>query len=265
MPIVIATALWRVQWRGKAIQCRMDSAAVIAIVNSGRSKQSDLANHLMRTLVFIKARFNIVLYAIHLPGKQNEAADALSRDNLPLFFEQVPQAEKKTTAVPPGTVRTANAPSTRLDLGRLEESMCVYFSKGIAASKQPTYKSGKNQLCEKASVTPLPVCEKQLCSFVAHLANEGLKFRTIKVCLSAIRHLQIEAGMSDPFKESMPRLEYVTKGIKKHEAEKGVRERPRLLITPLLLLKMKAVWEASAASFDTKMLWAASCLCSSCS
>ena len=77
MPIVIATALWSVQWRGKAIQCRTDNAAVVAIVNSGRSKQSDLANHLMRTLVFIKARFNIVLYATHLPGKQNEAADAL--------------------------------------------------------------------------------------------------------------------------------------------------------------------------------------------
>ena len=142
--------------------------------------------------------------------------------------------------------------------------MCVYFSKGIAVSTQRTYKSGKNRyidFCEKASVTPLPVREKHLCSFVAHLANEGLKFRTIKVYLSAIRHLQIEAGMSDPFKESMPRLEYVTKGIKKHEVEKGVRERPRLPITPLLLLKMKAAWEASAASFDTKMLWAASCLC----
>ena len=142
--------------------------------------------------------------------------------------------------------------------------MRVYFSKGIAASTQRTYKSGKNRyldFCEKASVTPLPVREKHLCSFVAHLANEGLKFRTIKVYLSAIRHLQIEAGMSDPFKESMLRLEYVTKGIKKHEVEKGVRERPRLPITPLLLLKMKAAWEASAASFDTKMLWAASCLC----
>ena len=64
--------------------------------------------------------------------------------------------------------------------------------------------------------------------------------------------------MSDPFKESMPRLEYVTK---KREVEKGVRQRPRLPITPPMLLKIKAVWEASAVNFDTKMLWAASCLC----
>ena len=53
----------------------------------------------------------------------------------------------------------------------------------------------------------------------------------------------------------------MTKGIKKREVEKGVRQRPRLPITPPMLLKIKAVWEASAVTFDTKMLWAASCLC----
>ena len=100
MPIVIATALWGLQWTGKTILCHTDNATVVAIVNSGRSKQSDLANHLMRTLVFIKARFNLALSAVHLPGKKNEAADALSRDNLPLFFEQVPKVETEPTVIP---------------------------------------------------------------------------------------------------------------------------------------------------------------------
>ena len=110
-----------------------------------------------------------------------------------------------------------------MDLQGLEESVHFYFSKGLASSTQRTYKAGKTRyvtFCTKASISPLPVCERHLCSFVAYLAKEGLKFRTIKVYLSAVRHMQIEAAMPDPFKGvPMARLEYVTRGIKKHETE----------------------------------------------
>ena len=94
MPIVIAATLWGDRWRGKTIQCRTDNAAVVAIVNSGRSKNSSLAMHLIRTLFFVMARFDIAIVAVHLPGRENEAADALSRDRLPLFFAQVPNASE---------------------------------------------------------------------------------------------------------------------------------------------------------------------------
>ena len=106
------------------------------------------------------------------------------------------------------------------------------------------------------------MCERHLCSFVAYLAKEGLKFRTIKVYLSAVRHMQIEAAMPNPFKGApMARLEYVTRGIKKHETETKEGQRPRLPITPPLLMKMRAVWEPTGTTHNTKMLWAASCLC----
>ena len=100
VPIVIATTLWGCYWRGKTIQCRTDNAAVVAIINSGRSKHSNWAMHLMRTLFFVMARFDIALVAVHLPGKKNEAADALSRNHLPLFFAQVPNAAKEPSAIP---------------------------------------------------------------------------------------------------------------------------------------------------------------------
>ena len=100
MPIVIAATLWGDRWRGKTIQCRTDNAAVVAIVNSGRSKNSSLAMHLMRTLFFVMARFDIAIVAVHLPGRENEAADALSRDRLPLFFAQVPNASEAPSIVP---------------------------------------------------------------------------------------------------------------------------------------------------------------------
>ena len=94
------------------------------------------------------------------------------------------------------------------------------------------------------------------------LANEGLRHRSIKVYLSAVRHLQISANMPDPFGgQPMSRLEYVLRGIKKQEAEKGEGPRERLPITPALLRRLHAVWEPDAELRDTKMVWAACCLC----
>ena len=58
----------------------------------------------------------------------------------------------------------------------------------------------------------------------------------------------------------MPKLEYVLWGVKKHEAEKGEGQRPRLPITPEILRRLKTQWEPTAHSWDTRMVWAACCL-----
>ena len=147
--------------------------------------------------------------------------------------------------------------------------MCSYFAMGLAESSQRTYGSGKARFlkfCEQTGTSPLPVCERVLCCFCAHLANEKLKHKTIKVYLSAVRHMQIAAGQIDPFgagSAPMPKLEYVMRGIKKNEAaqQKGGGERTRLPITPPLLLRIKAVFESEVEFGDRKMLWAACCIC----
>ena len=75
--------------------------------------------------------------------------------------------------------------------------------------------------------------------------------------------MQIQAGLKDPFAHvAWPRLDYVVKGIKKVEAEKGVTTRTRLPITPSILQKLQEVWSTSSTycAFDRKMLWAACCL-----
>ena len=59
----------------------------------------------------------------------------------------------------------------------------------------------------------------------------------------------------------MSRLEYVIRGINKEEAANSKGSREWLLITPELLQKIKAVWETDGEQHDTKMLWAAHCLC----
>ena len=101
-----------------------------------------------------------------------------------------------------------------------------------------------------------------LCRFVAWLAESGLKLRTIKVYLSAVRFLHIAEGASDPFLPSLQRLHYILQGVKRLEAERGVERRERLPISPDILRKLKAVWESSPTQPDGDriMLWAACCL-----
>ena len=106
----------------------------------------------------------------------------------------------------------------------------------------------------------MPATEAVLCRFVSFLGTEGLKHRTIKSYLSAVRHLHIAEGVPDPFQLPRHRLEYILRGVKRCEAEKGSGGRERLPVSPDILRKIKSSWEAVPHSADTIMLWAASCL-----
>ena len=111
-------------------------------------------------------------------------------------------------------------------------------------------------------MVPLPASEHTLCAFASRLASEGLKYRTIKVYLSAVRHLHIANNFPDNFgSKYYPKLEYILRGVKIHETERGQAQRIRLPITPEILRKLKAVWEPTGSQWDTKMIWAACCLC----
>ncbi len=96
--------------------------------------------------------------------------------------------------------------------------------------------------------------------FVAHLAKEGLKYRTMKAYLSAIRHLHIAEGAPDPFQAPLCRLQYVLQGAKRMEARSGVSPKTRLPIGPDILRKLKRIWQSDSRDPDKVMLWAAVCL-----
>ena len=132
---------------------------------------------------------------------------------------------------PPG-----NLPA-RLDLQRLEDLVHRYFTKGLAAATQRTYRSGQERyikFCGEADLKPFPVNETGLYSFVAQLADLKLRHHIINTYLSGVRHLQISKGLSDPFHGApMPRLQYVLRGIKEDESERGVSRRQWLPIEGL--------------------------------
>ena len=77
--------------------------------------------------------------------------------------------------------------------------------------------------------------------FVSHLHTESLAPGTIKTYLAAIRFEQISRGMGNEI-HGMPLLEYVIKGCKRL-APGGSRR--RLPITPVVLEKLREVWDRS--------------------
>ena len=138
-----------------------------------------------------------------------------------------------------------------------------YFVKGLAESTTRTYSCGQRRFlsfCQAAGLPATPASEGVLCRFVASLASEGLKHRSIKTYLAGVRHLHIREGCGDPFVPVLHRLHYVMRGIKRAQGCGADGRRERLPITPSILRKMREVWSNDAANLDFIMLWAACCL-----
>ena len=170
--IVVASAIWGKHWRGLTVKCVCDNAAVVAIINSGRSKDK-LAMHLLRCLFFFAAEFNFFLFAQHLPGKYNVAADALSMNNVSLFFQQVPQAKKYPSTLPPELVLGVGSTAARLDISYLEKLIQFYFAKGIAPSTQQYIKSVSVSSSQSLNIgrNARPICGGGVSSIAARYAE----------------------------------------------------------------------------------------------
>lgn len=99
LAVVLACAVWGKEWEDQVILIHCDNEAAVQVVNSGYSKDPQMM-HLLRCLFFLKAQFHLEARAEHIPGEENTMADALSRDNMSLFFSQVPQAKRNPTKIP---------------------------------------------------------------------------------------------------------------------------------------------------------------------
>lgn len=99
LPIVIGIALWGRRWQGGTVRCLCDNAAVVAIIRSGRSRDERVM-HLVRSLFFFLALYKVAVVGEHIPGVNNGAADALSRDDVSSFRLQVPWAHSQPGEVP---------------------------------------------------------------------------------------------------------------------------------------------------------------------
>jgi len=92
IPVVLAAASFGNQWAGKVVQFVVDNKAVVDVLNSTFCSDTHLM-HLIRLLVFFAGKYNFWFTAVHIPGKRNVIADALSRNNVSLFRSQAPEAD----------------------------------------------------------------------------------------------------------------------------------------------------------------------------
>ena len=153
----------------------------------------------------------------------------------------------------------APRPSDGLDIKSLDPAVQHFCQQGIAASTRKTYQSALNRFANFCSLynilTPFPVSESLLCYFSTHLAGQKLSPQTLKVYLSAVRHMQITLGLPEPREfSSMPRLRLVQSGIQRTYATQQTVTKVRLPITPAILLKLKEHWTPRKSDTDILML-----------
>ena len=99
LPMVVACAIWGRHWRNQRVLAHCDNEAAVQVVNSSYSSDPEMMQ-LLRSLFFITAWHGVSFRAIHLPGRNNTQADAISRNNMDLFFRQVPNAARLPSAIP---------------------------------------------------------------------------------------------------------------------------------------------------------------------
>lgn len=90
VPLVVAAAIWGPTWGGQHIRFHCDNMSVVAMVNSGTSKEESLMD-LLRCFYLYAACYRFHYDVVHIPGVDNTVADALSRNKLSVFTSIFPQ------------------------------------------------------------------------------------------------------------------------------------------------------------------------------
>ena len=189
----------------------------------------------------------------------NRAADALSRNSLPLFFSLIPQVPR--WVIPPPLLELL---VTQLPDWGSQDWIALFLlslNNRISQSTRSAYASGQWRyltFCMTFGLQPLPFPVYTVCRFVAFLAHSGLSYSSICQYLSAIKHLHIAAGFPPTDTLQHPVLCYVLRRFLNTHPQYS---RPRRLpITPYILLLLYCFWSSSPADYENSMLWAACCL-----
>ena len=137
---------------------------------------------------------------------------------LPLYSNQLDQPSRGTHQL---TLRRRHisAPPNPDDLQLKAQ---YFFNNGLAANTRGTYSTGQQRFktfCQAINARTLPASEATLTLFITYLATENISYKTIKVYLSAVRHMHVSAGMFSEFALHLtPRLQLTLKGIQRSQA-----------------------------------------------
>ena len=98
LPLVLALEVWGVELRNKCVTLRTDNWSLMHSINSQKSKEP-LVMSLLRKLVLLALRHNVLIRSIHIVGLENRAADCLSRGRIQEFFTLRPNSDLVPSAV----------------------------------------------------------------------------------------------------------------------------------------------------------------------
>ena len=85
--ILVAIRTWASQWQGKAVRIFCDHAAMVSVLNSGKTRDLTLAA-IARNIFMETAQGDISLKTVHIMGRVDEIADSLSRWNMGTQYQQ---------------------------------------------------------------------------------------------------------------------------------------------------------------------------------
>ena len=176
--------------------------AVVEVLHSGTA-HNPLLMHLLRCFVFYAAVYHFSFTAAHVPGTHNGAADALPRNNLPLFALYSVDA---TSVHPPAGTGPPCGRQAQLGVTGVDKLVHTLVDHVVCTSTMSVYQSGWHQctkFCVSLSIVPLPLNEHTLCRFVAVLSRM-ISWKSISTYLAAPRFFQIRAGLPDPSSLASP-------------------------------------------------------------
>lgn len=99
VPIIFTCIVWGPHLSKHHINFQCDNANLVIAINKGSSKDK-LVMHLLRSLSFFIAHFDIYITASHLPGVINVTADHFSCGNVGQAFEVTSTLTQYPTIIP---------------------------------------------------------------------------------------------------------------------------------------------------------------------
>ena len=168
------------------------------------------------------------------------------------------------TPCPPITDHT-HGPVTQsaINILQLQHQAQQFLTLGLASATRATYSAGWRKFrsfCTETHTTSMPASEHTLLLFATSMAASHISHGTIKVYLSAVRHMHVMSGLHEHFSQQLtPRLQLTLIGIKRNQAAMSP-PRTRLPITLQLLHNIKCLLSQQPSCYDNIMLWAMCCL-----
>ena len=99
VPIALACVIWGREWSHKKLLFHCDNASVVQAWRSG-TRRNKKAMALIRSMLFVAAKYNFILLIELIAGIDNGVADALSRLQVSRFRELVPAACPQPVPMP---------------------------------------------------------------------------------------------------------------------------------------------------------------------